>query len=345
MPDFTGATIQIKLENGVLPSRVPINPFGEFVGNGARYVFNDESLALVNHQLATRGNPFPLDYHHATKKVEEGTADKAPAAGFITGFEVDNGFVYGLVSWTELGAPDVASGAFAFISPVFGYAAQPSNFLEPQQVLSFHSFALTNKPGISFQRQIGQELHAVPDNKKVVKEASRMDKELLIKLLGLASDATDAQVQTALESTVSRARLGNLVMDSLELKPDSLETPETRGRVMRLGAFEGLGQQVADLRAELETERGNRNSERVTTTLTAALEAGRVLEPQKAYWQKQLETDFDSARVALEGMPSIVPTKPVQTDTTRKTAVLESTQLQINAVLGVSEESFTKAGA
>jgi phage I-like protein len=305
---------------------VPLHPFGEWVGNGQRFVFDAESLRLVREQLSAKGTPFVLDWHHASVQVEEGTRDRAPAAAFITDIVVDDGFVYGVIGeWTAQGAQDVMSGAYQYTSSVF-------YFTDDGHIVGYHSHGLTNRPGTHDQRRIGLEAEERDVNMKD-----------LIAFLGLAADATNEEVTAALEGMRQRAELGGLVMEALELT-DATTTPEVRGRVYRLVALESTAEEVAKLRVALEADRANASQERTERVLRVALETGRIFEPETAMWRDRLSTDFEGGRAALEAMPVRVPTKPVQTDTSARQAALEGSDAAIARLLGVTPEMAQKYG-
>lgn len=324
---FTQGTSRIALQDAAVPpSRIPLHPFGTFYGNGQRFTFDQESLAAVQAQLATLGNPWPLDWHHATLKVEEGQAERAPAAGFITGVEVVDDFVYGLVEWNPRGAEAVLSGDFSYVSPVLLYD-------ESGRVWGYHSHALTNRPGTAWQRRIGMEAEAQMN-------------DWLKKLLGLPADATDDQLKAALEALSRRARLGEQVMQALELAEPE-DTPAVRARILRLAANEGLADELGRLRAQLEAQSAQAQKERVEGLLRWALEHGRIPAQDAeriAFWRKSAEKDFEAARMALEGMPSFVPTElPTPAKPTQQ-AALEQSELEIAGLLGLSAEEIQKYG-
>jgi phage I-like protein len=319
---YSGSTSPMSWQAGS-PGRIPLHPWGEFFGNGRRFVFDEASLAAVRQQLATQGRPWVLDWHHATLDAEQGKRDKAPAAGFVYDLVVEEGYVYGLVEWTPEGALDVVKGAFGFISPVLMHT-------EDGHIVGYHSHALTNRPGTHWQRRIGLE--------------EKMD--WLKQLLGLAQDATEEQTKAALEALTARAKLGDLLVQALQLTDTSL-TPELRGRVIRLAASEGVMEEVKTLRAQLEQDRQERDQNRVASLVEAALEDGRILETQKATFLRLAAQDFEGAKAALEALPKRVPTglpalnkQPAQAQATR----LSDNDLAVARIVGVSEEALKKYG-
>ncbi len=337
------------------PEWIPLNPFGTFTGDSSDgpqvFVFDDSSLAAVQAALALRGNPWVLDWHHNTLKVEAGTADDAPAAGFITALEVRDGFVYGHIDWSPEGESSVASKEYNFVSPVLNFDESSG------RVLSYHSFALTNRPGTWSQRRIGLESSdfdpvLLPAGEggsrnerrmRVALERGRMD--WLLVLLGLSADTPVEQARAALEARLSLARFGGFVQETLGLEVASLESTESRARVMALAASEGSAAQVASLQASLEAERASRGSERQTGMVQAALEDGRILEGQKSFWLTQAARDENAARVALEGLPKLVPQSiPQAAGDGVQTVALEDDQVSMNKLLGVSQASFVKFG-
>ena len=327
----SGVTSQISLQDGGVPSRIPLHPFGEFFGTGRRFVFDEASLAAVREQLRQNGRPWVLDWHHATLDVEAGKRDKAPAAGFIQDVVVEEGYVYGLVEWTPEGAADVLKGAFAFISPVLLHT-------EDGHVIGYHSHALTNRPGTQWQRRIGME--------------EKMD--WLRQMVGLPPEAGEEQVRAALEALQARAQLGDLLVQALGLS-DCTVTPELRARVIRLAANEQVLDEVSRLREQLEQEARQREQQRIQALVEAALEDGRILPNQRELFLRLAQSDFEATRMALEALPPRVPTQlprlqPAQSiprargDEPQKRAALSDNDLAVAQLVGVSKEALLKYG-
>ena len=324
---------RIALEVSGAPVRVPLHPFGRFTGNGFNLVFDDRSLASVRAQLAEKGTPWPLDYHHATLKVQQNQADRAPRAASITDVMVEDGFVYGISEdWTATAAQEVAAGDYIYISSVLYYQTEPGP--DEGLVLGYHSHALTNDPGTQNQRRIGLE--------QSEESGGRMN-EWLLKLLGLGADATEDQARVALEAVTAKRDLADVVMTALELK-DASSTPEVRGRVMKLAALEGIADDLAKATAALESQHSQNNASEIETVLKTALDDGRIFAPEVGNWRPRLERDLAGGRLALESMPKRVPTSPVIVDSSTATAALEADQAAINNLLGVSAEAFSKYG-
>ena len=327
----SGVTSQISLQDGGVPSRIPLHPFGEFFGNGRRFVFDEASLAAVREQLRQNGRPWVLDWHHATLDVEAGKRDKAPAAGFIQDVVVEEGYVYGLVEWTPEGAADVLKGAFAFISPVLLHT-------EDGHVIGYHSHALTNRPGTQWQRRIGME--------------EKMD--WLRQMVGLPPEAGEEQVRATLEALQAKAQLGDLLVQALGLS-DATVTPELRARVIRLAANEQVLDEVSRLREQLEQEARQREQQRIQALVEAALEDGRILPNQRELFLRLAQSDFEATRMALEALPPRVPTQlpqlqPAQSiprargDEPQKRAALSDNDLAVAQLVGVSQEALLKYG-
>jgi len=331
----SGVTSQISLQDGGVPSRIPLHPFGEFFGNGRRFVFDEASLAAVREQLRQNGRPWVLDWHHATLDVEAGKRDKAPAAGFIQDVVVEEGYVYGLVEWTPEGAADVLKGAFAFISPVLLHT-------EDGHVIGYHSHALTNRPGTQWQRRIGME--------------EKMDwlRDWLRQMVGLPPEAGEEQVRATLEALQAKAQLGDLLVQALGLS-DATVTPELRARVIRLAANEQVLDEVSRLREQLEQEARQREQQRIQALVEAALEDGRILPNQRELFLRLAQSDFEATRMALEALPPRVPTQlpqlqPAQSiprargDEPQKRAALSDNDLAVAQLVGVSQEALLKYG-
>jgi phage I-like protein len=314
--------ITLDLSEGAL-QWLPLHPFGTFFGNGITLTFDASSLESSLGNLPSTG--LPLDYHHATVKVEEGLADKAPRAAQIMGLEVRDNYVYGLAEdWVQSALESVKAGEYGFISAVPYYNEQ-------NKVVGYHSFALTNKPGTLDQRKIGLE----------AEEVNKMEE--LLKILGLPSDSSAEAARVALEQLQSKAAFADAISGILSL--EAKNTPEARAKVMKLVALEQIGDKLDAARVALESQTTQAQAEKIEGLIKIALEQGRIFEPERVLWEGQFEKDFGAAKLALEAMPRRVPTAAVTpaADSSKKIA-LEENQAALNAILGVPAEAFAKFG-
>jgi phage I-like protein len=326
MPVILASDRKISLElNGSQLEWLPLHPAGNFIGNGQEIIFDETSVAALGLQLLSAPTGTPLDYHHATLKVEEGTADKAPRAAQIVGFEIREGYVYGRAAdWVQSAFESVKIGEFGYVSSVLNLDAQ-------NRVVGYHSHALTNKPGTFNQRRIGLE-----------SDQKGKHMEELLKLLGLAPDATPEALRLALESLNSRAAFGDALAGILAL--EAKNTPEARAKAMKLVALEQIGEKLDAARVALEAQTTQAQAEKVETIIKIALEQGRIFEPERVLWEGQLEKDFGAAKIALEAMPRRVPTTIVIPAESSQKVALEDSQANVNRMFGVSTEAFTKYG-
>ena len=318
-PTFSG-TLRAALAEA--PERIPLHPYGEFVGNGMTFLYDELSLEMVRRDLEARGVPWVLDFHHQTVKVEEGQAQEAPAAGFVVAVEVEDGVVWGRVEWSELGKERVARGEYAYVSPVFYYDPTPDE-LNRYRVLGYHSFALTNTPGIRLQRRISTEADMT---------------ERVRQMLGLAPDAPEEEVLKGLEGLLQEAQVGRVVLEVGlgEANPQAL-----KAKLLRLLAAQDALAELERTRAELAALRADVLEKEAQALVGRALEEGRILPHQREFWLAQARQDLEATRMALEGMPRLVPTSlppmprlPLEKDPDE----------EIRIMLGISRETWKRYG-
>lgn len=320
-PTFSG-TLRAALAEA--PERIPLHPFGEFVGNGTVFLYDEESLQAALEDLRTRGVPWVLDFHHQTVRVEEGQAQEAPAAGFITGLVVgEDGFVYGLVEWSETGRERVSRGEYAYVSPVFYYDPTPDE-MGRHRVLGYHSFALTNNPGIRFQ-------------KRIAAEADMLEK--LRQALGLDPEATEEAALQALEDLKREAAVGRVV---LEVGLGAEDPTELKAKLLRLLAAQDALEELERTRKELEAIKVQTREEKAQALVRKALEEGRILPHQREFWLAQARADLEAARKALEGMPRLVPVELPKAE--RKALEEDEPLRRLAQVFRVSEEALKRFG-
>lgn len=130
-------------DDGKAPSRVQIMRDGNLGWLGFEEMELDAKSAqnvINNFDLA--GVDLPIDYHHSTKKQEEGKTEKAPAAGWIkagTLEYVPGDGLYAEVTWNPEATKEIEAEEFKYLSPVV-----LSN--EQDEIMLLHSVALTNRP-------------------------------------------------------------------------------------------------------------------------------------------------------------------------------------------------------
>ena len=287
-----------------------------------------------------------MDWHHQTLEQEKGLRDDAPAAAWISDIEVEDGWVYGVVSdWTPKAALAVVEKAYRFVSAVFNYS-------KDGRVRYYHSFGLVNRPGTHYQRQIGLnaeplelELEPPPQAVEEMNEEEKeeeMDERLkaLLTALGLAEDATQEQASEALSALQGQAALGAQTAEIVGLT-EAADTPENRGRLMSLAQTGDTTAELASLTAELEEVRGDRAERLVTQALTS----GKITAPQKDYWLGQAKRDYAGAQAYLSSAPQVVPVDQSLADAVKpdtQTAALEQGQEDVNRLLGLSVDTFKK---
>lgn len=151
-----------------------------------------------------------VDYEHQTLLAAQ-NGQAAPAAGWIAGLEWRDGDgLYARIEWTEKAAAMIAAGEYRYLSPVFPYDATGL-------VLDIGPAALTNNPGLDGLTDLAMLSALYPDHQ----ETPPM-KELL-KALGLADTATEAEALTALAALKAQAddgaaRIATLTAEVTTLK-------------------------------------------------------------------------------------------------------------------------------
>lgn len=133
--------LALERNDGKAPDRVQIMRDGNLGWLGFEGLELDakSAQAVIDH-FKMVGNDLPIDYHHATKKQEEGTVDKAPAAGWITALEyVPGEGLFGNVKWTEQATAEIEAEEYRYLSPVVLSD-------EADEIQQLHSMALTNRP-------------------------------------------------------------------------------------------------------------------------------------------------------------------------------------------------------
>jgi phage I-like protein len=114
-------------------------------GNQPREVFycDRQSALQIIAAHVLRGHDMVIDFEHQTQPEHQRLDGKAPAAGWITGFEwVDDAGLYATAKWTDEAKTLLESAQYRYFSPVWFF---DNNTM---RVTELKSVALTNTPAM-----------------------------------------------------------------------------------------------------------------------------------------------------------------------------------------------------
>jgi len=159
-------------------------------GNNPREVFYCDRKAALQVIAAhvLRGHDMVIDFEHQTQPEHQRADGKAPAAGWITGFEwVDDAGLYAKAKWTDEAKTLLESSQYRYFSPVWFYDNQT------MRVTELKSVALTNTPAML-------DLKPLAAKSAKNKKGEVMDQILLALGLNAADYDSESAVAAAIEA-------------------------------------------------------------------------------------------------------------------------------------------------
>lgn len=281
-----------------------------------------------------------VDYEHATLKAAE-TGQQNPAAGWISKYvwDDDRGLM-GEVKWTQRAKDMIDSGEYRYLSPVLEYDTLGN-------VRGLHSVALTNSPALD-----GMALAALSRQNSInPKQETSMNKEALIKLLGLAADADDKAIEAALAEAQEKLG-GKTLAEALAEHKD-----EPQGGKGDAGKPEDNPQggnaeddEVAELKAQVAALSKKVIAMEVGGTsdglIRAALSDGRLLPHQEASARQLAAKDPEAFKNLMEGSLKLAALSKTQTGGKGAEGgepALTPEEIEVAKQLGISAEDYQKA--
>lgn len=224
-------------------------PAGEFTGRDGRpgkgltWKLTDEKGRALAAKLNARHakTKFNLDYEHQSFLAEQ-NGQPAPASGWATKFEWRDGV--GLFSvgtqWTARAKLMIEAGEYLYISPVIVYDKKTG------EVLDVFNASLVSNPDLLDMNPVAQErvarLNASFSTDPEIDSMNPVLKALL-KALGLADDATEAQATAALTSLqTARSDLTALLKSLGVAETTDAATATTAIATLRAKADKGGGE-------------------------------------------------------------------------------------------------------
>ncbi|WIX31243.1 phage protease [Salinicola sp. JS01] len=325
-------------------------PRGSMRGGGP-WRLDEAHARRIIQQAATRNADIVVDYEHQTL-LSETNGQPAPAAGWVApdSLEWRTDGLYGVIQWTATAKAAVSPGPdgeppeYRYLSPVFPYAADTGD------VLDLLHLSLTNNPAISDGDAVlaaARRASTAPQQD----EDSTVNREQLIKALGLATDATDEQIDQAIAALKAGSDDAKALRQALGAEDDT--KPEDAVAVLKSGTpaapdmsqyvprgvYEESQKQVAALRAGGETAERDRLIEeglqdgRIAGQATADWLKGQGLAALKAHLQ-------DAPPVAALSGTSQTGGKPPKQD---GPAPLTESELAVCRSMGITAEDYRKS--
>lgn len=243
-------------------------PRGALAGSGPWFLDAAAAKPIIK-RAAARSTDIVIDYEHQTLLAEE-NGKPAPASGWIdhASLEWRDDGLYGRVNWTAAAKAAIDADEYRYLSPVFPYDPKTGTVLDVLHV------GLTNNPAIDTAIPALAAARMGSGTYDPTHEEDTVDREELIKLLGLAEDATDEQITAAINALKAKAEGAEQAVAAAKAgaKPDmSLYVP--------LAVFQEQGQQLAALRA-------SQGESELDTLIKQGLEDGRIPGQATADWLK-----------------------------------------------------------
>jgi len=306
---FATCTFEIQADGAA----IQLFPAGSFKGRDGRptdvasgHWFIDAAVAArVIAKAAARLNDTVIDYEHQTLNSAV-NGEPAPAAGWFAGTALEWREGFGLfvtpVTWTEKATGFIKTKEYRYLSPVFSYSKVTG------EVLDLLHVALTNFPAIDGMDDLpalaAARFDLADPAAPFTEENHRVNKEALIALLNLTSEASDEDIENALNGLKSDAGKVQELTDALAAAKSAVPDPS---KYVSIDIVEAIKTDVAALKSTQVTSE-------VEQLVQAGLSDGRLY-PQQEGWARDLGTsNIAQLKGYLDKTPAIAALKGRQTD-------------------------------
>jgi len=331
-------------------------PAGEFAardgrpGKGRKWRVTDaqgEALAAAINAVATL-TPIVIDYEHQTLRAEA-NGREAPAAGWIHAVEWRSGEgLFARVEWTQPAKARIESGEYRYISPVITSD-------EAGTVTGVHMAALVNHPALLGMAPVLAQLSAqalFSDRKDLDTMTTPLLPLALVALLGLAREATEADVLAAVSALKTRAEtpppkaaLPTALATALGLQPGADEAAALSAVQSLRGADGSALALVTTLQTEVAQLRGQVQEAKLLEVVDGAIAAHKFLPVLRDHLLAQGRRDMAALQAMIAAQP-VIPGLAGQTSNNNPdtgaagTHALNATQIGIAKQLGIDPAKY-----
>lgn len=275
------------------PDEIKILPLGTVHSQKGDFVVDDESFNLINRHFENRGLDLVIDYEHQTLKDVQ-----APAGGWIKKLVKTKDAIAAQVEWTAKAKQYLENKEYKYLSPVVICRKSDG------KAVALHSVALTNTPAIDGMFALVNSIDI--SSPAGAEGGNSMELKKIVALLGLPEDATETDVEKAIQELKRQEKAEEVVanktiMDLLELKADA-KTEDVAAKIMEL---KGTADKTKD---EMILELKRRMDERDTEELvTMALKQGKISAAQKTWAKEYALKDAEGFQAFVAKAPAVVP--------------------------------------
>lgn len=333
--------------DGEVPDWVHLIPAAQgevrtFDGRGP-YRVNDAQAIVAASFEDPRG--LPIDENHSTY-IAAPKGQSAPARGWIKAMEVRPDGIWGRVEWTDAGRELVASRAYRGLSPVLMHDKAGA-------IQRITCASLVNRPNLQGMHTLNQET-----------TMSFMEK--LAQLLGLAADASEAQILKAAKSKIDDAEGPNDPDKASEGKEAAQAALTEIGAALGVeGAADvqtiiaaakaatsakpaeiaALQSEIADLTTRLNTVTEGTARQAATAFVDGEIKRGRVgLKPLRDRYITMHMSDAAGTEELINALPvigrsGVLPTPPARKD---GEVSLNAEQADAARLIGVDPKTYTE---
>ncbi|MFL1552491.1 phage protease [Pseudomonas sp. D47] len=339
----TAAIAACTFEIQAASAAVQLFPAGAFKARDGRplevpsrhWVIDGQIAAKLIARVAARATDVVMDYEHQTLNSTE-NGQPAPAAAWFKGTSLvwrdGEGLFSTQVDWTDKGGAMVDAKEYRYLSPVFSYDPVTG------EVLDLLHVGLTNFPALDGMAPLlamaAARFHLADPAAPLIEEKHRVNKEALIALLGLASDASEEDIQSALTGLKADAGKTQELTEALAAAKGQAPDP---AKFVPLAAFDSLKGEVAALKA---TQIGSE----VDDLVNGGLSDGRLHAVQEDWARELGKTNIAALKGYLDKTPAIAALRGQQTQqhkhTPTTTEELGPEALAVCKALGVAPADY-----
>lgn len=320
---------EISAKDGKLPEWMLLFKEGwtEIEGEG-KYLIDAKSYEILSGYISKRGIDIVFDYEHQTIK-----GSKAPAAGWIKEYRYTEGRgIEARVEWSDEAAEYILKKEYRYFSQVFGVRKSDS------RMIALHSVALTNTPKTNnltpILAKLGEDFAKKEEDMDLLKK--------LIKALGLAEDASESDVLSAIKKIMNKKPekpkevVAKDVLDALDLKEES----DTSTVVASIHALKQTDKTVVS-REEFDKVT-KQLADRDAGEVVAKAGAEGKITPDQTKWATEYATrDLEGFKTFVAKAPVVVPVGklPEKKETTDDIAA-DETVMAVAKMMDVTAEDI-----